>query len=119
MLRDNAEVRVRSPRGKKELATSWAFFPELSGMLQLHFFSLSPTHKNRPFPAQNRGQRVREKDRKRKNAGPELRLLGAKKLLCWYLCRHVKHGSVSFPSVAALPLQETLQTIADNQVFWK
>lgn len=93
-------------------------FHELSGMLQLHFFSLSSTHKNRSFLAQNWGQRVREKDGKRKNAGLELKITGAKKLLCWYLCRHVKHKSVSFPA-SVLPLQETLQTTADNQVFWQ
>lgn len=73
-------------------------------MLQLHFFSLNSTHKNTSFPVQNQGQRVREKDGKRKNAGTKVRLLGAKKLLCWYLSRHIKHGIVSFPSIAALPL---------------
>lgn len=62
---------------------------------------------------------MQEKDGKRKNSSTELRLMGAKKLLCWYLLRHVKHESDSFPSVTALTLQETLQTIADNQVFWK
>lgn len=45
--------------------------------------------------------------------------MGAKNLLCWYLHRHVEHESVSFPSVAAASLQNTLQTIADNQMLWK
>lgn len=61
---------------------------------------------------------MREKDGKRKNAGTELKIMGARKLLCWYLCMHIKHKNVSF-SAAVLPLQETLQTTADNQVFWQ
>lgn len=60
MLKDNTEVRGQSPKTKKK---SWQLnvtsFPELSGMLQLHFFLLNSASKNRSFPAQNWGQRIR------------------------------------------------------------
>lgn len=104
VLRDNTEVRGHRPTTKNKICQlNVALFPELSGMLQLHFFSINSSCKNRSFPAQNWGQRVREKDGKRKNASTGPGLMGPKMLQCLQLHKHVKNKSLSFPSVAALP----------------